>query len=209
MNREDSVKRKGHQTNKDSFVDTVLQMLQEGLMVREINLRQVARRLGCAHTNAYNYFSSFEELLWWSLMEAMKRMVAMAEIPQLGNAHPDYSSGKNIIETYIRFALDHPAWYRLIWMEPLSGTPPQEVSDYLSVPGRILNGWLAGTITSPLPEEELHQRSRILHSFLHGELSKITTGRVTDNDEHVYISLIERTKRVYNMLFPPNTKNTL
>jgi len=30
---------------------------EEGL--RGVNLRKIAREIGCAHTNAYNYFDSF------------------------------------------------------------------------------------------------------------------------------------------------------
>lgn len=102
-----SKQKKLESARKEAFIDAVLSMLDEGMSLRELNLRKVAKQVGCAHTNAYNYFTSYEELLWWSLKGALERMTAMVD-PEHGG----------LTEAYVEFALDHPAWYRLIWLEP-------------------------------------------------------------------------------------------
>ena len=153
---------------KEEFIDAVLSMLDEGTGIRDMNLRKVARRVGCAHTNAYNYFTSFENLLWWSLREALERMTATVD-PESGD----------LVEAYIDFALDHSEWYRLIWLDPLGGSPPAEVAGYLSVPARQYTRWLDVCLEGRVAGADLDLGGRILHGYLHGELAAITAGRVT------------------------------
>ena len=162
-----------------AFTAAVLELLDEGIGIREINLRAVAKRVGCAHTNAYNYVASFEELLWWSLREALERMVGTTE-----------PSTDNLIETYVAFALEHPAWYRLIWLDPLGGTPPPEVEQYLALPARVFAGWVAEHLVQA-PHQNPTQATRVLHSYLHGELAAIVSDRVSGSKQ-------ELTERVHS-----------
>lgn len=61
---------------KAKFIAALLELLDEEHTPRSVNLRQISRRIGCAHTNAYNYFDSFESLLWHSLAEIIQKMIA-------------------------------------------------------------------------------------------------------------------------------------
>ena len=56
------IMRKG--ITKEQVVETTLKLIKDSENIRSVNLRGVAREIGCAHTNLYNYFSSFDELLW-------------------------------------------------------------------------------------------------------------------------------------------------
>ncbi len=55
--------------SKEQIIDTTLELLKDKSDIRTINLREIARVLGCAHTNLYNYFPSFQDLLWEAHME--------------------------------------------------------------------------------------------------------------------------------------------
>ena len=57
----------------DRFIDETLELIAEKGGSQEVNLREIARRIGCAHTNAYNYFVSFDELLWAAFRRGLKR----------------------------------------------------------------------------------------------------------------------------------------
>lgn len=158
---------------RESFVDAVLAMLDEGTGIRELNLRAVAKRLGCAHTNAYNYFASFEELLWWSLRGALERMVRFTD-PET----------QDLIDGYIAFALEHPAWYRLIWLDPLGGEPPVAVQEFLQVPAGVFARWVEEHLGGSRGAD-LEPATRILHGYLHGELSAVVSGRIAGSDEQL------------------------
>jgi len=188
-----SKQKKLESPGKESFIDAVLAMLDEGTSLREINLRKAARRIGCAHTNAYNYFASYEELLWWSLRAALEAMTSSVD-PETGD----------IPETYVRFALDHPAWYRLIWLEPLSGDPPAEVAEFLSVPAQLYTRWLTSRFGSSFTGRELEIRGRVLHGYLHGELSAITAGRVTGTNKKMKERVLSGSALLIDSLFGKN-----
>jgi len=183
-----SKQKKLDSAGKEAFVNAVLAMLDEGLSLRELNLRKVARRVGCAHTNAYNYFESFEDLLWWSLKGALERMVDAA-----GAGEGD------LIGSYIDFAQKHPTWYRLIWLDPLSGFPPDQVAAYLPVPGQVLTQWIA-KITGG-SDSGAGDRIRILHGYLHGELAAITAGRVTGKPAELKDRVVSGARMLFKMLF--------
>lgn len=176
---------------KEQFITTALDMLQEGTPVRNMNLRQIARRIGCAHTNAYNYFSSYEELLWHALVRAQKLMIEEAYITERTTEYPD------LICAYVDFALSHPSWYRLIWTEPLSGSPPEGLLEQMRRPSRIFNAWIEQI--SGRTEDNIRIAS-MLHSYLHGELIKIVSRRVLVPESDVRTHIIERAQYMLQML---------
>lgn len=190
---------------RDAFISAVLEMLDEGTALRDLNLRKVARRIGCAHTNAYNYFGSFEELLWWSLREALERMIAFAAGDEGAAAGTDETTapgGGNLMEGYVDFALQHPAWYRLIWIEPLGGEAPREVAEYLDVPSSLYTEWLAAYTGLEKSDAELAAGGRILHGYVHGELAAISSGRVRTRPANLRAEVLTHTARLFALLFP-------
>jgi AcrR family transcriptional regulator len=182
---------------KEVFIDAVLSMLDEGMNLRELNLRKVAKRVGCAHTNAYNYFTSYEDLLWWSLKGALERMASMVD--------PDRD---DLTEVYVDFALDHPAWYRLIWLDPLGGEPPAGVAEFLPVPGRVYTRWLAARTGTAISGEELETKARIFHGYLHGELAAIAAGRVAGPEEELKKRVLTGAALLFDLLFVNNKTTT-
>jgi AcrR family transcriptional regulator len=158
---------------RESFVDAVLDMLDEGTGIRDLNLRAVAKRVGCAHTNAYNYFASFEELLWWSLRGALERMIEFTD-PET----------EDLVAGYIAFALEHPAWYRLIWLDPLGGEPPASVKEYLPVPAGVFERWVEEHLGGARGID-VERATRILHGYLHGELAAIVSGRLAGSRDEL------------------------
>lgn len=201
-----SKRKKLDSPGKERFVATVLEMLDDGVGMRELNLRTVARRLGCAHTNAYNYFTSLEDLLWWSLQEALERMVSGYLSPNSSGSPRSASAPGDPLLTYIGFAVEHPEWYRLVWMVKLSTPPPPEVLAYLPVPGRMLVDWLTGYLgrsggVNSVSEEEIAAGARILHRYIHGELTVFVTGRLTEPVACFHRDLISNTNRLFQGLF--------
>lgn len=153
--------------NRTSFTTAVLQMLDDGARVRTLNLRAVARTVGCAHTNAYNYVASWNELLWWSVAAALNVLIDSVD-----------AEDADLLDAYITFGVTHPAWYQLIWMEPLRGEPPEAVRVALARPSHRFAQWLAArTGHLKVDDDALAMAARMLHGFMHGELSAWVAGR--------------------------------
>ncbi len=188
-----SKRKKLESAGKEAFINAVLIMLDGGMNLRELNLRKVAKRVGCAHTNAYNYFTSYEELLWWSLKGALERMTAGVD--------PERD---DLTEAYVKFALEHPAWYRLIWLEPLGGKAPKGVAEYLQVPGQVYNRWLSARTCMEISGKEMETKSRIFHGYLHGELAAITAGRVGGLKQELKKRVLTGAELLFDLLFGNN-----
>ncbi len=82
---------------RQAFIDEVLRLLDEGVPIRDLNLRRVAKELGCAHTNAYNWFKSQQELLWFALGSALEHLIALMPEDRM----PLLSEPGNLIERYV------------------------------------------------------------------------------------------------------------
>ena len=62
------------QSNKtaDKFIEETLKLIVEKNGSKNVNLREISKRIGCAHTNAYNYFNGFQGLMWATYERALK-----------------------------------------------------------------------------------------------------------------------------------------
>lgn len=160
-----------------SFILAGLELLEEERSLRSLNLRKIAKRVGCAHTNAYNYVGSFEELLWLLLDEAIRVLLSYGQIEAPDTVY-DQSPKVDLIDAYISFAVEHPALYHLIWDDMLRGEPPSDIQITMRAPGRLFQEYLEYRLGK---QGELAQIARIIMCYLHGELSIYVSGRSSEN----------------------------
>jgi AcrR family transcriptional regulator len=179
----------------------VLDSLDRGQSLRDLNLRGIARELGCAHTNAYNWFPRQEDLYWQALGEAIQRLVRPYE--NLAPEDIPHPLGENsLFEGYIRYAFAHPAWFRLIWQEILEPPPPPDLPPVLDRPRRIMGAWLRYHVGPAMPEGELEERARILTGCLQGELGALVSNRIDPAaKENTPEEIASRVRRLYRLLF--------
>lgn len=164
---------------REQFIHGVLELLERGVGLREINLRRIARLVGCAHTNAYNYFASLQELFWYALDEALHRMVAYSEHARDPGAP---AAPEPFLASHVQFAIDHPGLYRFIWLDSLSGEPPADVAEYLAVPGLLFRQALAQAAGLPTAQPAVVRGVRMVHGYLHGELCSYVARRLPADD---------------------------
>lgn len=151
--------------SRERILSAYLELLDEPDSSDPANFRGLAARLGCAHTNLYNFFPDWDTLRWAGAGEVLDMT---AEFMEGGKGDP--------VARYVRFALDHPAWYRLVWFDRLAGPPPPDI------------GARAARATAPVAAELAAARPRASrkaleaalaagHDLVHGTLAKILSGR--------------------------------
>jgi AcrR family transcriptional regulator len=134
--------------------------------------------LGCAHTNLYNYYGSLTEILWDVAAWILKRMMHDTRGEHLSaDASKDVSEEDllGIFLAFFDFSVDHPGWYRFLWLEKQEGTPTPEAAKVLSeAMGSIYGtlGKLAGGVFSP---DKVQQYSDILFCYTYGEITSWLT----------------------------------
>ncbi|NLH47875.1 MAG: TetR/AcrR family transcriptional regulator [Myxococcales bacterium] len=158
------------------ILEVTLELIDENHGLTGVDLRKISRALGCAHTNIYNYFDSYPDLLWHTLVEAVERLVNHTEM-EMAKTRRKRDAFRVFIGSQIDFAQAHPGWYRFIWMEPLPGAPRENLVPKLAQPAADFARHLAAIAPAAVPATAIARAADIVHGYLHGVLSRLVAGR--------------------------------
>lgn len=199
-NGADKMQTKKSNINKQIIMETTLNLIDENIGIKNVTLREIAKKLGCTHTNLYNYFNSLDEIFWESLGEALLKMMDYSRTvlnTETGTEEGLYSLLSNLID----FSMEHIGWYKLIWLESLGGNPSNEVLEILSMPGRKLHEVIIKASKDKLSEEKASLIGELLHGYVHGELCKWINNRSFINSkEEMKIKLLSNIKYIYKLM---------
>lgn len=183
------------------YVDEALACIDAAGGPAGLNLREISRSLGCAHTNAYNYFDGLDDLLGQALVAALER-----EVEQIRRAIPDDDGDPRaallaIAEAQIDFELAHPGWFRLVWLEPLRRPPPPRALELMAEAGEVLTRLFREAVESSRSEVDARRLAVDFHTWLHGAVCKAIAGRVASADpEQVRAQLRAQARRILALL---------
>jgi len=166
---------------KETIINITLEMVNEYGGGSNITLREIARRLGCAHTSIYNYYSSLDTLLDEAAAESVRRMrdrlVRQSDVP----------CGETILD-YTRRLFDyiaaHKGEYVLLWFEAglRSGTLSRRG---LVRPEKLFVGAIASIMGIDAGERRVQDAASLLQSYFHGEISKFVFGAAQCNKKEI------------------------
>ena len=171
----------------EKLIDITLDLIDQHGGARGVNLREVARRAGCAHTNVYNYFPSLEALLGAALKSLLQRLITFTQSQMAADKVRDRAGFARFLNAQIDFAVQHPGWYAFIWLDPLEGF---QVDEEAMQTFRFMSSRFAGIITTlagpSLTPAQAERASNLLHSYLHGEICKLLNDRYLDHTPEQY-----------------------
>jgi AcrR family transcriptional regulator len=156
-------------STKDLLINTTLELIEENGGCRGVNLRQIADRIGMAHTCLYHYFESLESLYWAALDRALEWQMSYT-YEAVGNIQSPQEKLKKFIESQITCARMHPALYRLFWVEPIKGSPQPCVVERTD---QMINYWvriICTAISGRIAPENMRLAGQLIHSYFHGEM---------------------------------------
>jgi hypothetical protein len=104
------------------------------------------------------------------------------------------------------FALAHRGWYRLIWLEPLSGPPPRSLLALFQHAGEVLVRLILDVAPRPISRGHAAKCAEWLHTYLHGALCKAISGRLgAASPVRFRRELVASTRQVLNALLESTT----
>ena len=173
---------------KDQIVYTALELMRDKTDLHGMNLREIARTLGCAHTNLYNYFSSYNDLLW-ETRATLQEILASTIEDRLAEAGAADLKLTALFEIFIDAYVDNKGWFRLVWHEHIAGERPQrdiEVTDNMN---QLLHSY-AIDICKEFSQNGADdaQIKQVLHNtmcYIAGEISNHISGRSGIQNEEV------------------------
>jgi AcrR family transcriptional regulator len=192
------VVRKRTGATAERFVEVTLELIEEQGGSQNVSLREVARRVGCAPTNVYNYFDGFDGLLW----EALRRAVAgyaqtLGEGLDDGMAPLDYFG--HVIGNYVAYPQQHPGLYRFISLDPVNdGDYPGDVLETVEV----LVAWLVDVIVACAPgtsRADAENAVFVIDAYISGESASLITGRALPGTD-IAQRMLDNSVRLFTLL---------
>ncbi|MFP4040162.1 MAG: TetR/AcrR family transcriptional regulator [Desulfosudaceae bacterium] len=184
-----------------------------------LTMRALAARLDMTAPNLYNFFANKDEL-YLSLVVKGFAMLHQAMTEARDSAREAPQQARAMIEAYVRFGLDHPRYYDIMFTLP---TPKH--NDYLGTPHEALSekeyrlsmeiaGMAQAVIEKIMGEEsgpDLIQRRLIqAWSLLHGMISlrhSQVVSYVAGNIPGIYEQTIEELMTMVELVLTPPPDN--
>lgn len=167
----------------ERFVEAALELVSENGGSQGLNLREVARRVGCAHTNAYNYFSSLEDLKMSALRRAFQ-LYAECLVHGLDDSLSRDAYHRQLVTNLTMFPQQHPGLYRFIDTDPIDvdGLPEDIFETVLAFKRWLLEAFtvLCGPDVAAADIEDL---CNITTAYVDGETLNLINGRVVPGED--------------------------
>ena len=183
----------------DRFVETALDLIAEVGGAGPVNLRQVSRRMGCAHTNLYNYFASFQDLLWVVFRRTLSIYGAWLTQDLDDSLEPEEYLHR-VLVNLATFPQTHPGLYRFIASDRLPMSEiPEDILDTVS----RMKRWLAETLwavsNSGLDPDEAVVIAEIVLAYVDGETLNLINERVVPGED-IHSRIVDNALRMYRLL---------
>ena len=188
---------------KEQIVETALELMKDKDDLRGLNLREIARTLGCAHTNLYNYFPSYNDLLWeaHAVLLEMFMGILTKKLETADNAELKLNY---FFEAFVDIYMDNKGWFRLAWLEYIGGERPRRDIEATEDTNKELTRCISEIwkeLTGELPDAE--QTKRILHNthcYIVGEISNHFLGRgLIENEIELKTYITREAIRIFRL----------
>ncbi len=155
--------------DKESIIKTAKRLMKkEG--PSQVSFRSVARELGCAHTNLYNYFPNAEMLVYES-GESILQDMALASSEGLSALKNAKARLERFYSNTLKLYLDHPGWFHLIWSSPSRTEKSSESEARINSSIQLFVKTAQGSLKHCKNYEEAHNLIHTVNAYLLGELS--------------------------------------
>lgn len=144
-----------------------------------LSMREVARRAGVSHQAPYHHFADREAILAAVALEGFERMADSMEAA----VGPDPLASLTAVgRAYVRFALEHPAHFRVMFRPELVALPDHPEAEacadraYLGLEGLVAQAVATGAV----PAAEAPGLVTICWAFVHGLSGLLLDGPLAD-----------------------------
>lgn len=160
--------------SKEQVIDTALNLLKDKEDIRSVNMREIARVLGCAHTNLYNYFGSFDDLLWEAHIALLNRASDSVK-EKMSQTNDQELKLQYFFFEFVDFYLNNKGWFRLAWVEIIGGNRPEsnEIATVQTVDtfvDSLISIWKNLYGAEP-QKEKMKYALHNVHCYIYGEVS--------------------------------------
>ncbi len=171
---------------KEQIISTALDLMRDKNELRTVNMREIARTLGCAHTNIYNYFPSYTDLLWETHTAILEVFMNTLE-EKLSAVTTAEIKLRYFFDTFVQMYLNNQGWFRLVWLEYIGVDRPTSNIETTAKVHLALNHIIVNILSELngfVPDDAIVNRVvHNTHCYIIGEVSNYISGRgLIDNE---------------------------
>jgi AcrR family transcriptional regulator len=156
---------------KEFIIEKTIELINREGSSKDINFRGIARELDCAHTSIYNYFDSFDKLLF----ECM--IVSIDNFRRYIHKEISVNTGfEKFIAAITGYFFANKGIYRLLWLDNISEENMKKINETVERSENIFIPQM-DKMGIGFDGEKSKRLFNLLHSYLHGELAKFINGR--------------------------------
>ena len=168
-----------HGDLRGALIHTALGMItEEG--ASDFTLREVARRAGVSHMAPYNHFEDKSALLAEVAALGLESLTQTLETAARGQRRSARLAFGDIVAAYVRFGVEHPAHYRLMFGAELAEKaryPTLEAANAAAC--AVLTGPLERRASSPARGVSMRDQALAAWSLVHGLTTLLIDQRVS------------------------------
>jgi AcrR family transcriptional regulator len=183
----------------ERFIETTLDLIAEEGGSYNVNLREISRRIGCAHTNVYNYFGGYQDLLWAAFRRTLTIYGAWLT-SDLDDSLAPHQCLQRVLENLATFPQAHPGLYRFIASDPL---PTESIPEDVLLTVSRMKQWLSETLgavaESPISSDDTAAIADIVLAYVDGETLNLINRRVVPGED-VPRRIVDNALRIYGLL---------
>ena len=167
----------------DRFVEATLELIAEQGGSVGVNLRAVSRRVGCAHTNVYNYFGSYGELRWAAFRRAL-HVYGDHLTRGLDVAMPAEAYLRQTVQNLAAFPRANPGLYRFIGSDPIDiEAIPADIMEMVSAMKRWFAAVVGAAAGPRVAPDQVRQVADIVLAYVDGEALNLINGRALADED--------------------------
>ena len=176
-----------HGDLRAACLDAAMGLLEEGTEAT-LSLRAVARRAGVSANAPYRHYRDKDELLAALATRGYQDLRKL-----MSDADASAPAGEELVavgRSYVRYALEHPGLFRLMFGHPCSRSHPDTTAAAAEV-----TAVLAARVSKLVPEERRPAFMVGLWSLVHGLASLVLDGKLTPGGPEQVDELVGDTVR--------------
>ncbi len=155
--------------------------------------------MGCAHTNVYNYFAGFQDLLWAAFRRTLSIYGAWLTKDLNDSLEPD-DYLRRVLVNLATFPQAHPGLYRFIASDRLPmGDIPTDILDTVSDMKRWLSKALRAASNSEIGPDDAAVIADIVLAYVDGETLNLINERVVPGED-IHGRIVHNALRIYRLL---------
>lgn len=192
-------KKKKSGLTADLYIEATIGLIAEKGGSADVNLREISRRVGCAHTNAYNYFESLEDLLWHALRKVLLQY-GDAMYCGLDDSLSPRAYFRRMFRNMVEWSVGNPGLHRFISSDPID--PEQLPRDIIETVIEMKQ-WIVKTLKALARDrvqgDDLERLVDVTLGYLDGEVFNLINGRVLPGED-IAGRVIDNLERVFTLL---------